>query len=192
MAVVGILVLHLPGPSRQQVLQDAKTVLDPVPPFPRPDEPRPADGRLETHHGEWLLPWCPDPAERHRASCWTRGPQPCIAPPRHLLARPPGPLAGLRPVVALDLPPIGQVESVGTLPFHQEGALVGRRAMAPELGITKPAIRDAQRRGQFHAASTQGRYAPVPHDLPPGQFVAARRPSAWGGGPTEGKVHGYH
>ena len=40
MAVVGIFVVHLAGPSRQQVLQGPKTVLDPVAPLPCPQKPR--------------------------------------------------------------------------------------------------------------------------------------------------------
>src|SRR5215470_6482000 len=107
MAVVGILILHLTGPSRQQVLQGPKTVLDPVAPLPGPDEPRPADSRVETHHIELLLPRLTDHDERHGAICRTSHPQPCIAYPRHLLARPPRPLAVLLQIVAFDLPPIG-------------------------------------------------------------------------------------
>src|SRR6266545_5888790 len=140
MAVIGLLALHLAGPSRQQVLQGAKTVLDPVPPLPRPDEPWPADGRGKTHHVELLLPGLADYDEGHGAIRWTGGSQPRIAHPRHLLTRPPGPIAVLLQVMALDLPPIGQVEDVGTLPFHQEGAFVGRRDMAHKLRIAKPAI----------------------------------------------------
>src|SRR6266446_7293129 len=126
MAVVGILALHLTGPSRQQVLQGAKTIFDPVAPLPRPDEPRPADGRVETHHVELLLSGFTDHDECHGAIRRTGGPQPRIAYPRHLLARPPRPIAMLLQVVALDLPPIGQCEGVGTLPFHEERALVRR------------------------------------------------------------------
>src|SRR5919198_4239915 len=135
MAVVGILALHLTGPSRQQVLQGAKTVLDPVAPLPGPDEPRPADSRVETHHIELLLPGLTDHDEGHRAIRRTCGPYPCIAHPRHLLAIPPRPIAVLLQVVALDLPPIGQLEDIDTLPFHQAGALVCRRHMPHELRI---------------------------------------------------------
>src|SRR5215510_15964099 len=132
MAVVGILALHLTGPSRQQVLQGAKTVLNPVPPLPRPDEPRSADSGFEAHHVELLLPGLTDHDEGHGPIRWTGGPQPRIAHPRDLLARPPRPLAVLLQVVALDLPSIGQVEGVGTLPFHEECPLVGGRDMAHE------------------------------------------------------------
>src|SRR5262244_3647793 len=149
MAVVSILVLHLTGPSRQQVLQGAKTVLDPVPPLPRPDEPWPADGCVQTHHVELLLPGLADHDNRHRAIRRTGGPQPRIAYPRHLLARPPRPLAVLLQVVALDLASIGQCEGVGTLPFHQEDTLVDRRDMVHELRIAKPTIRHDHWRGQL-------------------------------------------
>src|SRR5690348_1520292 len=108
MAVVGILVLHLTGPSRQQVLQGAKTVLDPGAPLPRPDEPRPADSRVETHHIELLLPGLTDDDDRHGTIRRTGGAQPRIAYPRHLLTRPPGPIAGLLQGTPLDLAPIGQ------------------------------------------------------------------------------------
>src|SRR5262245_5951905 len=65
MAVVGILALHLTGPGRQQVLQGAKTVLDPGAPLPGPDEPWPADGCVETHHVELLFPGLTDHDEGH-------------------------------------------------------------------------------------------------------------------------------
>src|SRR5215472_12096988 len=126
MAVVGILALHLKGPSRQQVLQGPKTILDPVAPLPCPYQPWPADGRVETQHVELLLPGFADDDDRHRAVRWTDRPQPRIAHPRHLLAQSPGPLAVLLQVMALDLPPIGQLEGVGTLPFYEERALMGR------------------------------------------------------------------
>src|SRR5690349_17495618 len=124
MAVVSILVLHLTGPGCQQVLQGPKTVLDPGAPLPRPDEPRPADGCVETHHVELLLPGLTNHNEDHGAIRGTGGPQPRIAHPRDLGALTLGPRAVLLQVLALDLPPIGQYEGVGTLPFHQEGALV--------------------------------------------------------------------
>src|SRR5262249_1352975 len=133
MAVVGILVLHLTGPSRQQVLQGAKTVLNPVAPLPGPDEPRPADGRVEAHHVELLLPGFTDYNECHGSIRWADRPQPRIAHPWHLFTRSPRPLAVLLQVVALDLPSIGQVEGVSTLPFHQERAFMSRRDMAHEL-----------------------------------------------------------
>src|SRR5215211_3339983 len=110
MAVVGILALHLTGPSRQQVFEGPKAVLDPVAPLPCSDKPWPADGRLQTHHVELLLPGLTDHDDRHRAVCWTGGPQPRIAHSRHLLAVPPGPIAGLLQVIPLDLPSIRQFE----------------------------------------------------------------------------------
>src|SRR5262245_47567578 len=113
--------MHLAGPSCQQVLQGAKTVLDPVASLPGPDEPRPADGRGKTHHVELLLPGLTDYDDRHGAIRRTGGPQPRIAHPRDLLTMSPRPLAVLLQFMALDLPPIGQCEGVGTLPFHQEG-----------------------------------------------------------------------
>src|SRR5438874_438708 len=124
MAIVGILILHLTGPSRQQVLQGPKTVLDPVAPLPRPYEPRPADSGVEAHDIELLLPGFTDHDERHRTIGRTGGSQPCIAHARHLLAIPPRPGAMLQ-VVAFDVSPIGQIEDIGTLPFHQERALMG-------------------------------------------------------------------
>src|SRR5215470_8542898 len=140
MPIVGILAVHLAGPGGQEMLEDPKAVLDPMAPLPGPDEPRPTDGRVETHHVELLLPRLTDYDDRHRAIRRTGGAQPCIAHAGHLRTRPPGPRAVLLQVVALNLPPIGQVESVGTLPFHEERALMGRRDMAHELRIAKPAI----------------------------------------------------
>src|SRR5438874_9891572 len=161
MAVVGIFAVYLTGAGRQQVLQGPKAVLNPAAPLPGPDEPRPTDGRVETHHIELLLPMFPDHEECHRAIRRTGRPQPCIAYPRHLLARPPRPLAVLLQVVALDLPPIGQCEGIGTLPFHEERTLVGRRDMAHELRIAEPTIRHDQRRWQRHATSLERRHAPI-------------------------------
>src|SRR5215467_5909106 len=103
MAVVGILVLHLTGPSRQQVLQGAKTVLDPGAPLPRPDEPRPTDGRVAAHQVELLLPGRTDHDEGHWAIRRTGGPQPHIPYLRHLRALTPGPLALVLQVTPLDL-----------------------------------------------------------------------------------------
>src|SRR5215813_5308348 len=100
------------------MLQGPKAVLDPVAPFPCPDEPWPADGGVETHHVELLLPGLTDYDDRHRTIRRTGRTQPRIAHPRHLRARPPGPLAGLLQVTPLDLAPIGQCEGVGTKPRH--------------------------------------------------------------------------
>src|SRR5262245_48610960 len=112
MAVVGIFVVHLAGPSRQQVLQGPKAVLNPMATLPRPYQPWPADGGFETHDVELLLPGCTDHDECHGAIRGTGGPQPRIAHSRHLLARPPGPLAVLLQVTPLDLASIGQCEGV--------------------------------------------------------------------------------
>src|SRR5262245_4919219 len=135
----------------------SKTIFNPVPPLPRPDESRPADGLVETHDVELLLPGLTDHNERHGPIRRTGGPQPHITYSRHLLAVPPGPIVVLLQVVALDLSPIGQCEGVGTLPFHQEGALVGRRDMAHELRIAEPTIGHDQRRWQCHATSAERR-----------------------------------
>src|SRR5262245_19531681 len=192
MAIVGILALYLTSPSRQQVLPGAKTVLDPVAPLPCPDEPRPTDGRVETHHVELLLPGFTDDDERHRTIRRTGRTQPRIAHPRHLLTRPPRPPAVLLQVVALDLAPIGQCEGIGTLPFHEECALVRRGYVAHELRITKPTVRDDYRRGQLYTPTTKGRYTSIQQALHPVQFVAARRPRTGGVRPPDGKVHGHH
>src|SRR6516162_7899349 len=114
MAVVGILVVHLTGPSRQQVLQSAKTVLDPVAPLPRPFEPWPADGGFQTHHIILLRTGLLDDDDGHRAIRWTGGSQPRIAHPRDLRAVTPGPIAGLLQVIPLDVAPICQIEDIGT------------------------------------------------------------------------------
>src|SRR5262252_5960168 len=124
-------------------------------PLPGPDEPRPAHGRVETHHVELLLPGFADDDDRHRAVCWTGRPQPRIAHPRHLRARPPGPIAGLLQGTPLDLAPVWQREDIGTFPFYQESALVGAGQMAHELRIAKPTIRHDHRRGQLDAASAE-------------------------------------
>src|SRR5215813_11182500 len=163
MPIVRIFTVHLASPSRQQVLQGPKTVLDPGAPLPRPNESWAADGRVETHHIELLFTRLLDYDERDRAIRRTGGPQPRIAYPRHLLARLPGPLAVLLQVMPLDLPPIGQCEGVGTLPFHEERALMDRRDMAHELRIAKPAIGDNDPRGQRHAASAESCQAPIQH-----------------------------
>src|SRR6516225_8090567 len=146
MAVVCLFALHLTGSRRQQVLQGPKTVLDPVAPLPCSDEPRPADGCVETHDVVLLLLGFTDYDEGHGAIGRTGGPQPRITYPRHLLARPPRPIGVLLQVVALDLPSSGQVEGVGTLAFHEECTLVGRRDMAHKLRIAEPTIGHDHRR----------------------------------------------
>src|SRR5262245_17352870 len=95
MTVVGIFVLHLAGPSRQQVLEGPETMLDPVAPLPGSYEPWPADGRVQTHHVELLLPRFADYDDCHHAIRRTCGAQPRIAHPGHLRTRPPGPRAVL-------------------------------------------------------------------------------------------------
>src|SRR5260221_10364016 len=122
MAVVGLFAVHLAGAGGQQVLQRPKTVLDPVAPLPYSYEPRPADGRVETHHAELLLPGLTDHDDRHRAIRRTGSPQPRIAHAGDLRTVTPGPIALRLQVTPLDLAPIGQLEDIRTLPFHQEGA----------------------------------------------------------------------
>src|SRR5262249_26438582 len=125
MPIVSVFTVRLTGTGCQQVLQGPETVLDPVAPLPRPDEPRSADGRVETHHVELLLPGFADHDKGHGAIRRTGRPQPRIAHPRHLRARPPGPIAGLLQGTPLDLAPVWQREDIGTFPFDQESALVG-------------------------------------------------------------------
>src|SRR5262245_40267065 len=112
MTVVGLLALHLTGSRPQQVLQGPKTILDPVAPLPCPDQPWPADSRGETHHVELLLPGLTDHDQGHGAIRRTGRPQPRIAYPRHLRARPPGPIAGLLQGTPLDLAPVWQREDI--------------------------------------------------------------------------------
>src|SRR5215470_17334619 len=107
MTVIGIFAVHLTGSGREQMLQGPETVLDPVAPLPGPDESWPADGRVETHQVELLLPGFTDYDEGHGAIRRTGGAQPRIAHPRHLRTQPPRPLAMLLQVAALDLPSIG-------------------------------------------------------------------------------------
>ena len=92
--------------------------------------------------------------------------------------------------MALDLPPIGQCEGIGTLPFHKECPLVRRRDMAHELRIAKPAIRDDHRRGQLHAASPESCHAPIHHALHPTELVTTRGARPLRIRATDGKVHG--
>src|SRR5262249_5396295 len=152
------------------------------------DEPRPADGRVETHHVELLLSGLTDHDEGHGAIRRTDRPQPRITHFRCLWTVPPGPLAVLLQVVALDLPPICQLEDIGAFPFYQEGAPVGSGHMAHELRIAKPAIGHDHWWGQRHTASAESRHASIQHALEPVQFVAAWRPRALRGGPPDGKV----
>src|SRR5262249_39087202 len=132
------------------MLEGPKAVLDPMAPLPGPDEPRPADGSVETHDVVLLFPGLLHHDEGHGAICRTHRPQPYITHPRDLGALTPGPIAGLLQVLPLDLVPIRQCEGVGTLPFHEEGALVRRGHVAHELRIAEPTIRDDQRRRQLH------------------------------------------
>src|SRR5919205_1198654 len=133
MAVVGIFTLYLTGPGRQQVLQGPKTVLDPVAPLPGPDEPRPADGRVQRHHVELLLPGLTDYDDCHRTIRRTGGPQPRIAHPRDLLARPPRPIAVLLQVAAFHLASLWKLKDIRRFPFYQHSALMGGGHMVHEL-----------------------------------------------------------
>src|SRR5215510_3725753 len=171
------------------MLQGPKAVLDPVAPLPGPDEPWPTDGRIETHHVELLLSGLTDDDDRHRPIRRTGRTQPRIAHPRYLLARPPGPLAGLLQVTPFDLAPVWQCEDIGAFSFYQEDALVGGGHTAHELRIAEPTIRDDHWRRQLHTTSAECRYASIQHALHPVQFVAAWRPRACGVGSPNGKVH---
>src|SRR5215469_14172827 len=113
MAIVGILVLHLTGPSRQQVLQGAKTVLNPVPSLPCPDEPRSADDSLQTEYVVQLHTGFMDDDDGHGPTRGTGGPQPHITHSRHVRALTPGPIALVLQVTPLDPAPIRQLEGVG-------------------------------------------------------------------------------
>src|SRR5262245_30970579 len=108
MPIARLLTVNLTGAGCQQILQGPKTVLDPVSPLPCPNQPRPANGRVETHQVELVLPRLLDYNERHRAIRRTGGPEPCIAHPRDLGAMTPGPIAGLLQVTPLDLAPVYQ------------------------------------------------------------------------------------
>src|SRR5262249_33607226 len=178
----------LTGAGRQQVLQGPKTVLDPAATLPCPDEPRRTDGSLQTHHVILICTGLLDHGDSHCPIAGTGGPQPHITHSRHLRALTPGPLTGLLHVTPLDLAPIGQFESVGTLPFYEERPLVGRRDMAHELRIAKPAIGHNHWRRQCHATSAERRHASIQHELEPVQFVAARRPGTYGVRSPDGKV----
>src|SRR6266851_9528781 len=112
MAVVGLFAVHLAGPSRQQVLQGAKTVLDPPATLPCPYEARRADGRVETHHVELLLPGLTDHDDRHRAIRRTGSPQPRIAYAGDLRTVTPGPIALRLQVTPLDLTSVCQREDI--------------------------------------------------------------------------------
>src|SRR5215471_6363466 len=188
MPIVGILAVHLAGHGGQEMLEGPKAVLDPMAPLPGPDEPRPADGCVETHDVVLLFPGLLHHDEGHGAICRTLRPQPYITHPRDLGAVTPGPLAVLLQVMALDLAPIGQCEGIGTLPFHEECALVRRGYVAHELRIAKPAIGDDHRRGQRDAALAECPHTSIEHALDPAQFVAARCSRAWRVGPPNGKV----
>src|SRR4030095_2314835 len=190
MTVVGLLALHLTSSCRQQMLQGAKTALNPMAPLPCSYQPWPADGGFETHDVELLLPGLTDHEERHRAIGWTGRPQPRIAQPRHLLAIPPRPIAVLLQVVAFHLPPIKQVEDIGTLPFHEECPLVGGGYMGHELGITEPAIRDDHKRWQCHTASVECCHASIEHALHPTELVTTRSARPLRIRATYGKIHG--
>src|SRR5919198_614816 len=120
--------------------------------LPCPYQPWPADGRIETHHVELLLPGLIDHEEYHRAIRRTGRPQPGIAHPRDLVARPPRPIALLQ-VVSLDLPPIGQREDIRAFPFYEQGALVRRGHVAHEFRITEPTIGHDHWRGAGQTTS---------------------------------------
>src|ERR671938_1842934 len=107
MAVVYLFALYLTGSGRQQVLQGAKTVLNPVAPLPGPDEPQPADVSLHTEQVVQRHTGLMDDDDGHRPIRWTGGPQPHITHSRHVRARAPGPIAGLRQVTPLALAPLG-------------------------------------------------------------------------------------
>src|SRR5215471_20377608 len=79
MPIVSVFTVRLTGTGCQQVLQGPETVLDPMAPLPRPDEPWPADVGLRTEQVVQLHTRLMDDDECHGPIRWTGGPQPRIA-----------------------------------------------------------------------------------------------------------------
>jgi hypothetical protein len=133
-----------------------------------------------------------DHDDGHRAIGRTDGMKPHIAHAGDLRAVTPGPLALMLQITPSDLAPVWQSEDIRTFPFYEQGALVRRGHVAHELRIAESAIRDDHRRMQLQAEPTQGRHAPVQHNLQQAQFVSARPPKALRVRPPDGKVHRHH
>src|SRR5215471_10953457 len=102
MPIVGILAVHLAGHGGQEMLEGPKAVLDPMAPLPGPDEPRPADGCVETHDVVLLFPGLLHHEEGHGAIRRIHCPQPYITHPRDLKAVTPGSIALVLQVLPLD------------------------------------------------------------------------------------------
>jgi hypothetical protein len=123
MPIVGVFTLYLTGTGCQQVLQDPETVLDPVAPSPPADQLWSTPLGLQTHQVETVLAWLIDDNHRYLIIGRTGGakphvPYPCL--PRILMPVPP---TALDQVVAFDLSPIGQGETIGCFALYQQGAL---------------------------------------------------------------------
>ena len=106
MAVVCILAVHLKAPVANKCFNVRKQCSIHQRRFPRPYEPRSADGRIETHQVELPLTTLLDNDDGHRAIRRARGPQPHITHPRDLRAVTPGPLAPMLQILPLDLAPV--------------------------------------------------------------------------------------
>lgn len=100
----------------------------------------------------------------------------------------PAPPLALDQVVAFDLAPIGQGKTIGRLPLHHQGPLMGITHMLHELRVTKPTVSHAHRRWQCHGAPPKGSQALIEHHPRPCQFVSARRSRSYRIRPSNGKI----
>ena len=139
-AVVGILALDLAGVGGQQRLHGAKTLLNPAPPTPGPEQPRGAHRRRPAEQVVPVAPWWGHHDYRAPAIRGAGGGQPGLAPPRHLRALPPRPVRPGQHILSLDLPALGQVEDLGGLALDHQEPLLARGEMPHQARIPTPTI----------------------------------------------------
>ena len=92
---------------------------------------------------------------------------------------PPRPLAR-KPIMPVDVAPIGQDKRVSDFPLHSEGALMPMADMLHQLGVTEPTIGRDDRRRQVQAALAQGQQARIDPLPSPTRLVPARSSRANG------------
>src|SRR5712692_2520681 len=120
MPIIGILTVDLAGLGRQEMLQGAKTMFDPVAPSPPTNQPRRAHRRRLTKQVVAILARFIDDDHRHLPIGRTGRCKPGIAYPGLPRALAPGPDWLMYHVVSLHLPAIRQEEHIGAFAFHQQ------------------------------------------------------------------------
>jgi hypothetical protein len=138
--VVGVFTMNLARFGRQQMLQDAKDLLDQVAARPRPQQVGSLDLGGSTEQVDAIFCGLVHDDHRHRPIGRTLSPKPSIPTTRRVKTLLPGPGVVMNEVAPVDFAPIFKIKGVGGFALDQQGTLMRVGHVAHQLRITKPAI----------------------------------------------------